>query len=44
MPESGIQLEAGSRVGVIGGGPAGSFFSYFLLQMSRRAGRESRAA
>ena len=31
-------LENGSRVAVIGGGPAGSFFSYFLLQMAERIG------
>jgi flavin-dependent dehydrogenase len=31
-------LDNGSRVGVIGGGPAGSFFSYFLLQMADRSG------
>lgn len=33
-------LDSGSRVGVVGGGPAGSFFSYFLLEMSRRIGLE----
>ena len=32
------QLHDGSRVGVIGGGPAGSFFSYFLLQFAERVG------
>jgi flavin-dependent dehydrogenase len=32
------KLEDGSRVAVIGGGPAGSFFSYFLLQMAERLG------
>jgi flavin-dependent dehydrogenase len=31
-------LEDGSRIAVIGSGPAGSLFSYFLLQMARRAG------
>lgn len=31
-------LDDGSRVGVIGGGPAGSFFSYFLLEMTGRIG------
>jgi flavin-dependent dehydrogenase len=31
------QLETGSRVAVIGGGPAGSLFSIFLLQMAERA-------
>lgn len=29
-----LALEAGSRVAVIGGGPAGSFFSYFLLKIA----------
>jgi len=33
---SGLTLSNGSRVGVIGGGPAGSFFSYFLLEMAAR--------
>ena len=33
-----INLENGSRIGVIGGGPSGSFFSYFLLEMAERAG------
>lgn len=32
------ELEDGSRVAVIGGGPAGSLFSTFLLQMAERAG------
>jgi len=31
-------LNDGSRVAVIGGGPAGSFFSYFLLEMAKRIG------
>lgn len=31
------KLTSGSRVAVIGGGPAGSFFSYFLLNMANRA-------
>jgi flavin-dependent dehydrogenase len=30
------QLESGARIGVIGGGPAGSFFSYFLLDNAQR--------
>lgn len=30
----GLQLADGSRVAVVGGGPAGSFFSYFLLRMA----------
>ncbi len=33
-----MQLEDGSRVAVIGGGPAGSFFAYFLLQFADRLG------
>lgn len=33
-----MTLENGSRVAVIGGGPAGSFFSYFLLAMAERIG------
>ena len=35
---SSIMLNDGSRVAVIGGGPAGAFFSFFLLDMARRAG------
>ena len=31
-----LELTNGSRVAVIGGGPAGSFFSYFLLEIARR--------
>ena len=34
---SNLVLDNGSRVGVIGGGPAGSFFSYFLLQLAQLA-------
>ena len=33
-----MALDDGSRVAVIGGGPAGSFFTYFILQMAGRAG------
>jgi flavin-dependent dehydrogenase len=33
-----LRLNSGSRVAVIGGGPAGSFFSYFLLTMAKQAG------
>ena len=33
-----LRLHSGSRVAVIGGGPAGSFFSYFLLKMADQAG------
>jgi flavin-dependent dehydrogenase len=31
-----MQLESGARVGVIGGGPAGSFFSCFFLDNAQR--------
>jgi len=34
------KLENGSPVAVIGGGPSGSFFSYFLLEMAEREGLE----
>lgn len=33
-----LTLDQGSRVAVIGGGPAGSFFSYFLMDMAERIG------
>ena len=33
-----LRLEDGSRIGVIGGGPAGCFFSYFALLTARRIG------
>ena len=36
MAQKGMQLQDGSRVGVIGGGPAGSFFSFFLLDAASR--------
>ncbi|MBN1476129.1 hypothetical protein JXA47_05200 [Candidatus Sumerlaeota bacterium] len=35
---SDLQLVDGSRVGVIGGGPAGSLFTVFLLEMAERVG------
>ncbi|MFH1177730.1 MAG: hypothetical protein V1750_10015 [Acidobacteriota bacterium] len=34
-----LVLEDGARIAVIGGGPAGSFFSYFLLLFAERTGR-----
>ncbi len=40
MTREGYSLDTGSRVGVIGGGPAGSFFSYFLLTIASRVGYE----
>jgi flavin-dependent dehydrogenase len=33
-----LQLTDGSRVAVVGGGPAGSFFTYFLLNMAETVG------
>jgi flavin-dependent dehydrogenase len=33
-----LRLTDGSNVAVVGGGPAGSFFTYFLLQLAQRAG------
>jgi hypothetical protein len=33
-----LKLSSGSRVAVIGGGPAGSFFSIFLLDLVKRVG------
>jgi 2-polyprenyl-6-methoxyphenol hydroxylase-like FAD-dependent oxidoreductase len=35
-----LKLGDGSQVAVIGGGPAGSFFSYFLLDMAARIGMD----
>jgi flavin-dependent dehydrogenase len=35
-----LKLQDGSRVAVMGGGPAGSFFSYFLLDLAERMGLE----
>ncbi len=37
-----LKLTSGSKVAVIGGGPAGSFFSYFLLEMARTVGMDLR--
>lgn len=34
----GLKLHKNSRVAVIGAGPAGSFFAYFLLQFAQRMG------
>jgi flavin-dependent dehydrogenase len=31
-------MEDGSKVAIIGGGPSGSFFGYFLLEMAERVG------
>ena len=35
---SSLVLDNGARVAVVGGGPAGSFFSYFLLRMAEDVG------
>ena len=40
MAEQDLQLDDGSRVGVIGGGPAGSFFTIFLLDTAERMGMD----
>ena len=37
-----LGLDSGSRVAVLGGGPAGSFFSYFLIEIARRVGIDLR--
>jgi flavin-dependent dehydrogenase len=34
-----LKLADGSRVGVVGGGPAGSFFAYFLLSLAETSGQ-----
>jgi flavin-dependent dehydrogenase len=36
----GLCLDDGSRIAVMGSGPAGSFVSYFLLEMAERAGMD----
>lgn len=33
-----LSLANGSRIGVVGGGPAGAFFAYFLLRMAEATG------
>jgi flavin-dependent dehydrogenase len=38
--QTNLRLDDGSRIAVIGGGPAGAFFSYFLLKLAERAGRQ----
>ena len=38
IENGGPVLENGSRVAVVGGGPAGSFFAYFLLTFAKRVG------
>ncbi len=36
--DSTLQLSEGSSIGIVGGGPAGSFTAYFLIEMAERAG------
>lgn len=36
----GLTLEDGAKIAVIGGGPSGSFFSYFALKMAKMVGKE----
>ena len=38
QPAPAMPLRDGARVAVMGGGPAGAFFSYFLLAVARRVG------
>jgi flavin-dependent dehydrogenase len=38
--QNSLTLHDGSRVAVIGGGPAGTFFTIFLLDMAARAGEQ----
>lgn len=40
IEEGGIELQSGARVCVVGGGPAGSFFTYFFLDLASRLGIE----
>ena len=35
-----LKLDDGSKIAVIGGGPAGSFFTYFALDFANRFGIE----
>lgn len=38
MGDQDLQLSDGSRIGVVGGGPAGSFFSILVFDLARRMG------
>lgn len=40
MEKGDLKLDDGSQIGVVGGGPAGSFFSFFLLDMAERVGMD----
>src|SRR6266568_590778 len=35
-----LVLQDGARIAVIGGGPSGSFFSFFALKMAKMMGKE----
>jgi flavin-dependent dehydrogenase len=37
---SSYELQSGSEIAVIGGGPAGSFFAFYLLDMAERIGKD----
>ena len=39
-PPMSTSLTNGSRVGIIGAGPAGSFFAFFMLKMAESVGLE----
>ncbi len=39
MADAQVSLDDGARVAVIGGGPAGSFFAFFLLLFAERLGK-----
>ncbi len=35
-----LRLTNGSRIGIVGGGPSGTFMAYFLLDLAERVGIE----
>ena len=43
LRSDGLTLEDGARVAILGGGPAGSFFAYFLLELAEQAGKQIEA-
>ena len=38
--QNSLELKEGARIAVIGGGPTGSFFSIFALNMAKMIGKE----
>jgi flavin-dependent dehydrogenase len=40
MAADDLQLDDGSKVSIVGGGPAGSFFAFFLIDMAERFGMD----